>query len=75
MPQGMWRVGIGLAVELAASLVVNRLLKAQVVQVSPNDPITFAVTSSVLILAAFLGILIPARRASRVDPPSALRHD
>ncbi|MDA0205962.1 MAG: hypothetical protein O2795_11535 [Acidobacteria bacterium] len=49
--------------------------KPQLRQASPNHPIRFAVTSSVLILAAFLGILIPARRASRVDPLSALRHD
>jgi putative ABC transport system permease protein len=71
----MLPLGIGLAIGLTASLAVNRLLKAELVQVSPSDPITLAVASAVLILAATLGCLIPARRAMRVDPVVALRHD
>jgi predicted permease len=73
--QGMIPVGIGLAIGLAASLAVNGVLKAQLVEVSPQDPLTLAVTSAVLILAAALGCLIPATRASRVDPLVALRHE
>jgi putative ABC transport system permease protein len=66
---------MGLAAGLAASLAVNRVLKAALVQVSPSDPVTLIVASAVLILAAVLGCLIPVRRAMRVDPVTALRHD
>jgi len=73
--EGMLPVGIGLAIGLAASLAVNRVLKAELVQVSPGDPVALAAASATLILAAVLGCLIPARRAMRVDPAVALRHD
>jgi putative ABC transport system permease protein len=73
--QGMLPLGIGLAIGLTVSLAVNRVLKAELVQVSPSDPITLIVASAVLILAAMLGCLIPARRAMRVDPVVALRHE
>jgi len=73
--QGMLPVGAGLIIGLVASLGVNRLLKAQLVSVSPADPVTLVVASSVLILAATLGCLIPARRATKVDPAIALRYE
>ena len=73
--EGMLPVGIGLVIGLAASLGVNRVLKAELVQVSPGDPLTLIVTSAVLIFSAALGCWIPARRAMRVDPAVALRHD
>lgn len=73
--QGMLPLGIGLAIGLAGSLAVNRLLKSELIQISPADPVTLLVASLVLIIAALLGCLIPARRAMRVDPLVALRHD
>jgi putative ABC transport system permease protein len=73
--QGMLPLGIGLTIGLAGSLAVNRLLKAELVQISPADPITLVIASAALILAALLGCLIPARRAMRVDPMVALRHE
>lgn len=73
--QGMIPLGIGLAIGLSASLAVNQLLKSMLVQVSPADPVTLLVASGVLTLAAILGCLIPARRAIRVDPVDALRHE
>jgi putative ABC transport system permease protein len=73
--QGMLPLGIGLVIGLAASFAVNRLLKTELVQVSPSDPITLIVASATLILAAMLGCLIPARCAMRVDPVVALRHE
>jgi ABC-type antimicrobial peptide transport system permease subunit len=68
-------LGIGLAVGLGASLAVNQVLKSMLVQVSPYDPITLLVASAVLILSGTLGCWIPARRAIRVDPVDALRHE
>jgi ABC-type antimicrobial peptide transport system permease subunit len=73
--QAMLALGIGLTVGLAASLAVNRILTAQLVDVSPADPVTFVVASVVLILAAALGCLVPARRAMRVDPLVALKSE
>jgi putative ABC transport system permease protein len=73
--QGMLPLAIGLAIGLTVSFAVNRLLTSMLVQVSPADPITLGVASAVLILAGTLGCLIPARRAMRVDPVIALRHD
>jgi putative ABC transport system permease protein len=73
--QGLLPVGVGLTVGLALSLAMNRLLQAQLVQVSPSDLITLAAVSATLIVAAILGCLIPARRAMQVDPLVALRHD
>jgi ABC-type lipoprotein release transport system permease subunit len=64
-----------LTVGLAASLAVNRLLSSLLIQVSPADPVTLIAASAILMLSATLGCLIPARRAIRVDPVVALRHD
>ena len=73
--QGMLPLGIGLAIGLAASLEVNRVLKSALVHVSPTDPLTLVVASATLVFAATLFCLIPARRAMRVDPLVALRHE
>jgi len=73
--QGMIPLGIGMVIGLTASLAVNRVLKSVLVQVSPYDPVTLAIASAVLIFAALLGCLIPARRAMRVDPAVALRNE
>ncbi len=72
---GMLQVAIGLALGLAGAIGLTRLLKSILVQVSPNDPGTFAAVAAILAFAAFLGCALPARRATRVDPLIALRHD
>lgn len=73
--QGALPLAAGLAIGLAGSLAVNQLLKAELVNVSPSDPLTFAIAALALIAAALLGCWIPSRRAMRVDPVVALRHD
>jgi len=55
---------------LGATVVIGALL----VGVSPTDPITFGSVALVLTLAAVAGCAVPARRATRVDPAVALRH-
>jgi putative ABC transport system permease protein len=75
MKQGMLPVGIGLLVGLPAALVVTPILKSQLVNVSPTDPASLIVAAGTLILSATLGCWIPARRAVRVDPVVALRHE
>jgi putative ABC transport system permease protein len=75
LKQGILQLGIGLAIGLAAAFAITPVLRSLLVQVSPADPITFIVASAALILSATLGCLIPARRAMRVDPVDALRHE
>ena len=72
--QGMRQAGIGLAVGLAAAFGVTRVIGALLVGVSPTDPITFGSVALILTLAAIAGCAVPARRATRVDPAVALRH-
>jgi putative ABC transport system permease protein len=72
---GMRQMAIGLALGLAAAFGVTRVLTSLLVGVSPTDPVTYSVVAVVLIAAATLGCAIPARRAMRVDPAIALRHE
>jgi len=58
-----------------ASLAFNRLLQSQLYSVSSTDPATYAATSMVLIAVSLFACLIPARRAMRLDPAVALRHE
>lgn len=71
--QGMLPLATGLVIGLVASVAVNRALEASLVGVSPADPIALVAACTVLILSAMLGCLIPARRATRVNPVDALR--
>ncbi len=73
--QGMVPVAVGLILGLTVSLAVNRILQSQLVGVSPWDPVTLETAPAVLILVALLACQIPSRRAIRVDPAVALRHD
>jgi predicted permease len=73
--QGLQLAGIGAAIGLAASLIFSRLLRNQLYGVSSFDPLTFLITALVLMAAALLATYIPARRATRVDPMDALRHE
>jgi len=75
LAQGMLRAGIGLVLGLLGAFGVTRLLKTVLIGVAPADPVTFVVAAFVLALAAALGCWIPAIRAMRVDPISALRHE
>jgi putative ABC transport system permease protein len=73
--EGMSPVAVGLFVGLLTSLGVNRLLQSQLIGVSPYDPVTMAGAPVILIVTALMGCRIPARRAMRLDPAVALRHD
>ena len=71
--QGMTPVIVGLIIGLAGTFAVGRLLAAQLYQISPHDPFLLGAAAIVLAVAALLACLIPARRATRVDPIQALR--
>jgi predicted permease len=73
--QGMRLAGAGAAIGLVVSLLSGSLLQQQLFHVAAFDPLTFGLMAAVLIGAALLASYIPARRATRVDPMVALRHE
>jgi macrolide transport system ATP-binding/permease protein len=66
---------VGLAISVPAALSASRLVKPFLFETQPNDPGTLALAGVVLLSAAILAGYVPARRASRIDPLAALRHE
>ena len=73
--QGMTLVIIGLAIGIAGALGVTRFLESQLFEVDPTDPATFALVAFILASVALVATLVPAMRATRVDPLVALRQE
>ena len=75
LKRGMLLGLIGVIVGLAGALSLTRFLSGLLFGVTPTDPITFGAVSLLLAAIAFLASYIPARRATKVDPMEALRHE
>src|SRR5262245_62050929 len=73
--RGMSLTIVGVALGLAAALVLTRVMKNVLFEVSATDPVTFALIALLLIAVALIASYIPARRATKVDPLLAIRHD
>jgi predicted permease len=73
--QGARLAVLGLALGLAAALAVTHLLRSQLYQVTATDPVTFATVAIVVFAVAMLACYAPARRATKVDPMTALRQE
>ena len=73
--EGMTLVALGVVAGLVAALAATRVLRTLLYGVGATDPLTFAAMAMVLLAAALLAALIPAARAARVDPMTALRTD
>jgi putative ABC transport system permease protein len=73
--QGLILTVIGLALGLAGALALTRLMAGLLYGVSATDPLTFAAIALLLTSVALLASYIPARRAMKIDPLIALRHN
>ena len=72
---GIKLAAVGTAVGLAGAYLLSKWIETLLFQVKPTDPATFAIVASVLLAVAALACYIPARRAARIDPLTALRGD
>jgi putative ABC transport system permease protein len=73
--EGMTVGSIGVAVGLAGAIAASRVLDSLVFDVQVRDPFTYVAVAAILVLVALLACVIPARKASRVDPIVALRYE
>ena len=71
--EGLKLTGIGIALGLVASYALGRSISSLLFGVAPADPMTFVVTTAILLTVAALASIVPAHRATRVDPIVALR--
>jgi ABC-type antimicrobial peptide transport system permease subunit len=73
--RGMLLVVVGAAAGIGAALLVTRFMASMLYNVQANDPVTMAGVTMLLVLVAVAACSLPARRAMRVDPMVALRHE
>ncbi len=72
--EGLATAAAGVFLGASAALVLARALTGMLYGVSPADPLTFAAAGALLLAVALLACWLPARRAARLDPVTALRH-
>ena len=73
--EGLVTAGIGVALGLVGALLTTRLLQGMLFGVSATNPVIFAANAAILMIVALAACLIPAHRASRIDPMEALRYE
>src|SRR5258708_5650960 len=73
--RGLIIVGVGILIGLLAAIGIGRLMGSFLVNVAPNDPLTFVTVAFLLGAVALLACFIPARRATKVDPMVVLRYE
>jgi ABC-type antimicrobial peptide transport system permease subunit len=75
LSKGLQLTFVGVVIGIVAALSAMRFISTMIYGVTPTDPMTFAGVAVFLVLVALLACYIPARRATRVDPLVALRHE
>jgi ABC-type lipoprotein release transport system permease subunit len=70
---GAWIITAGVIVGVPAALVVGRLLQHTFVRTESRDPVTLIVTVALLAIVALVASIVPAQRATRLEPTAALR--
>jgi ABC-type antimicrobial peptide transport system permease subunit len=71
--QGLGLAFAGVAIGIGAAFALTRILSSLLFEISPTDPATFVVVSLGFVVVALAATLLPARRATRIDPMAALR--
>jgi predicted permease len=73
--EGLILTGVGVGIGLIVALALTRVLRNQLFEIAPTDPVTFVSTALLLVVVALVACYLPARRAARTDPMVALRHE
>jgi putative ABC transport system permease protein len=73
MRQGLWQLGSGVTLGMALGLGLSRMIASWFFGLGPYDPVTVAIVLVVMLMTTLLACLMPARRAVRIDPATALR--
>jgi putative ABC transport system permease protein len=73
--KGLYLSVIGIAIGLLAAFGLTRILASMLVEVKPTDPVTFVSVAVLFLLIAVMASWLPALRASRLDPTTALRQE
>jgi predicted permease len=73
MARGVMLTGIGMVIGLVAALIAARGMRAVLFEITPTDPLTYALVLALLALVALIATYIPARTATRADPVAVLR--
>jgi putative ABC transport system permease protein len=70
---GLIQLAVGLSLGLAGAMLVGSVMDSMLVGITPGDPVTFAAITTLLTIVSLAACLVPARRATQVDPLTALR--
>jgi putative ABC transport system permease protein len=73
--RAFWNVGIGVALGIAGAIGAGQFISSQLFGVKPWEPLLLSAAALLLVIAALIAAIIPAQRATRVDPMIALRHE
>jgi putative ABC transport system permease protein len=73
--KGMWLAIFGAAIGLAGALVLTRILRSFLFEISPTDPLALCFGTLLVMFMTLLACWLPAVRATRIQPLEALRHD
>ena len=73
--QGLWKGGIGVVLGLVGAALLSSSMSTLLFNVQPTDPVVYVTVSVVLLAVAVLASYLPARRAARIDPLTALRNE
>jgi putative ABC transport system permease protein len=75
MRRGLWQIGAGLVLGLAAAIPAARIMAALPLRISTSDPKVFFIVASVLVAVGVFACWLPARRAATLDPVKAIRYE